>query len=136
MKSQAPSNSDGGQSGPRLDKWLWMIRAYKTRELAAEACRAGRVTADGREAKPAQIVNPGHVVEVRHGILTRRLVMLACPPGRQAAARLGEFIRDETPPEACARAAETRHQQHLAGLVGKSVDKRERRARRAFLDEA
>ncbi len=136
MKIERPPETIGEPNGPRLDKWLWMIRVFKTRELAAEACRAGHVAVNGKEAKPAQCLRPGHAVEVRQGILTRRLVMLVCPPGRQAAARLAEFVRDETPPEIYARAAEARHQQHLAGEAGKSANKRERRVRRAFLNGA
>jgi ribosome-associated heat shock protein Hsp15 len=134
MKSGHASDAISEPNGPRLDEWLWMVRVFKTRDLAAEACKSGHVTVNGRDAKPAQTLRPGQLVEVRQGMLSRRLVMLICPPGRQAAARLGEFVRDETPPEVYARAAEARVQQRLAGAIGKSADKRERRERRAFLD--
>lgn len=134
MQSEHTLDAGGEPKGLRLDKWLWMVRVFKTRDLAADACKSGHVTVNGRDAKPAQALTPGQVVEVRQGIVSRRLVMLLCPPGRQAAARLGEFVRDETPPEVYARAAEIRVQQRLAGAIGKSADKRERRVRRAFLD--
>jgi ribosome-associated heat shock protein Hsp15 len=116
----------------RADKWLWMVRAFKTRELAAEACRAGRIFVDGREVKPAHTLRPGHKVEVRQGVLTRILVVLAAPKSRQGAAKLGDFLRDETPSEDYALAAEIRRQQGLAAGEGKSDDKRERRALRAL----
>lgn len=129
---------ESGESSPavpddaRLDKWLWTVRAYKTRAEAAEACRLGRVMVDGRVAKPAASVRPGLVIEVKVGLVTRRLVVLGVPRGRQGAARLGEFLRDETPPEMYAAARENRVQNLLAGGGGRP-DKRERRARASFL---
>lgn len=109
MKSSPQTPSDTDEKEPvRADKWLWMVRVFKTRELAAEACRAGRVQVDGREVKPAHTLRAGHVVEVRQGALTRRLVVLAAPRARQGAARLGDFLRDETPAEDYAQAAEVR----------------------------
>jgi ribosome-associated heat shock protein Hsp15 len=115
----------------RLDKWLWMVRAFKTRALATEACRAGRVLVDGREAKPAVSVRPGQRVEVRDGLVLRRRVVLGVPSGRQGAARVGDFVRDETPPEQIAEARERRVQHILAGGGGRPT-KRDRRARTAL----
>ena len=117
----------------RLDKWLWMVRLFKTRALATEACRAGRVMVDGREAKPALGVRPGQLVEVKDGLLLRRRRVLGVPPGRRGAASVGEYARDETPPELEAEARERRVQHILAG-GGVRPTKRDRRAREA-LDE-
>ncbi len=119
----------------RLDKWLWSVRAYKTRALAAEACRLGRVTVDGREAKPAAAVRAGQVIEAREGLILRRLVVLGLPRGRQGAARAKEFVRDETPPEAYAAAREQRVQHILAG-GGERPTKRDRRARERLWGES
>ncbi|AKC83538.1 hypothetical protein IMCC26134_13525 [Verrucomicrobia bacterium IMCC26134] len=120
----------------RLDKWLWTVRVFKTRPMAAEACRSGRVQVNGREAKAAHSLRAGQIVEVRVGAVTRKLVMLAVPRGRQAAARLSDFMRDETPPEVYARAAEISREQAQAGAAGKPVGKRDRRARRELWGEA
>jgi len=49
----------------RLDKWLWCARFYKTRALAVDAIKAGRVTVNGQVAKPAKTVNPGDSLVVR-----------------------------------------------------------------------
>ena len=49
----------------RLDRWLWAVRLYKTRQEAVEACRAGRVRIDDQPAKPARMVRPGQIVRVR-----------------------------------------------------------------------
>ena len=119
----------------RLDKWLWMVRVSKTRALAAEACRLGRVKVDGREAKPAHTIRVGQVVEVREGLVTRRLVALGVPRGRQGAALAGQFMRDETPPEMLAAAREQRVQHVLAGGGGRPT-KKDRRARDALRERA
>lgn len=135
MNREKASASCQETDGARLDKWLWTMRVFKTREAAAEACRSGRVEVNGREAKAAHGLRAGQVVEVRQGALRRRLVVIAFPKGRQGAAAVGEFMRDETPPEVYAQAEEIRREQHLAGGAGKSEDKRERRERRALWGE-
>jgi len=132
--------SDTGEASAgedaRLDKWLWMVRVFKTRALAAEACRAVRVKVNGGDAKASHSVRSGQIIEVRTGPLTRKLVALGVPPGRQGAAKLEMFIRDETAPEVYAQAAEQRAQQRLAGAAGKPASKRERRERRELFGDA
>lgn len=46
----------------RLDKWLWAARIYKTRTLAADACKNGRITINGAQAKPSRTVKAGDKV--------------------------------------------------------------------------
>jgi ribosome-associated heat shock protein Hsp15 len=129
---ESQDSSSAALDDARLDKWLWTVRAYKLRAEAAEACRLGRVVVDGRVSKPAASVRAGQLIEVKVGLVTRRLVVLGVPRGRQGAARVGEFLRDETPPEMYAAARENRVQNLLAGGVGRP-DKRDRRARASFL---
>ena len=119
----------------RLDKWLWAVRAYKTRALAAEACRLGRVMVDGREAKPAATVRAGQVIEARQGIVVRRLVALGVPQGRQGPAKARDFVRDETPADVLEAAKQQRVQAIMAG-GGARPTKRARRAREALWKEA
>lgn len=52
----------------RIDKYLWAIRLFKTRSLATDACRAGRVKLNGQNIKPSAIVKPGDVYQVSKGI--------------------------------------------------------------------
>jgi ribosome-associated heat shock protein Hsp15 len=131
-EGDAPDAPDADDA--RLDKWLWTVRAYKTRALAAEACRLGRVSIDGRDAaKPSASVRPGQVIEARQGIVTRRLVVLGVPRGRQGPAKARDFARDETPPEELEAAREQRVQHILAG-GGTRPTKRDRRARAALHD--
>ena len=54
----------------RLDKWLWAVRIYKTRTLAADACKNGRVTINGAQAKPSRTVKTGDEVGVRKSPVT------------------------------------------------------------------
>lgn len=52
----------------RIDKYLWAIRLFKTRSLATDACKAGRVKFNGQNLKPSAIVKIGDVYQVSKGI--------------------------------------------------------------------
>ena len=49
----------------RIDKWMWAVRIFKTRTIAAEACKKGRVTINGALVKAARMVKPGDVIQVK-----------------------------------------------------------------------
>ena len=51
----------------RIDKFLWSIRVYKTRTEAADACRSGKVSVNGAEAKASRDIKAGDTVSVRKG---------------------------------------------------------------------
>jgi ribosome-associated heat shock protein Hsp15 len=61
----------------RIDKWLWAARFYKTRSLATDDIHKGRVQVNGNEVKPARELKPGDTVAIRHGSLTRTVVVRA-----------------------------------------------------------
>lgn len=82
---------------PRLDKWLWSVRVFKTRPLATAACRAGHVKIGDLEAKPGRDVHVGEVVTVRLGLVTRTLRVVALPRSRVAAKQLPDYLADLTP---------------------------------------
>lgn len=112
----------------RLDKWLWAVRLFKTRALATEACRAGRVEVNELPVKPARAVRAGELVTVRQGIVLRTLRVLGSPPSRVGAALVPEFCAELTPPEEFAKARELRVQQILARAPGSGrPTKRDRR---------
>lgn len=83
----------------RLDKWLWAVRLFKTRALAAAACRAGQVKIAGHPAKPAHSVRPGEVIAAQLGVIIRTVRVVSAPPQRVAAKLVPEYLEDLTPPE-------------------------------------
>ena len=83
----------------RIDQWLWAIRVYRSRSLAAEAIRDGAVRANGRTVKPAHEVTPGETIQAMVGPLQRTLVVRGVPPSRVGAARVPEFAAELTTPE-------------------------------------
>ena len=82
---------------PRLDKWLWSVRVFKTRPLATAACHAGKVLLGELEAKPGRNIHVGETVTVRVGALTRTLKVAGLPRSRLAAKQLPEYLTDLTP---------------------------------------
>jgi ribosome-associated heat shock protein Hsp15 len=87
----------------RLDQWLWAVRAFKTRSLAASSIKAGRVEVDGRTAKPAHTMRPGERVTLQMGLgaarWVRTLKVIAMPPSRVGAPLVPQFAEDLTPPK-------------------------------------
>src|SRR3954454_24518457 len=57
--------TEGHTSAVRVDQWVWAVRIFRTRALAAAACRAGHVHVNGRTARPATTVRVGDLVEAR-----------------------------------------------------------------------
>lgn len=112
----------------RIDKWLWCVRVYKTRQQAAEACRTGHVTIDENAVRPARDVRPGDVVEINLGGWRRTLRATAVLGHRVKASALPEFVEDITPPEELERAKERRIQNMLGRPSGAGrPTKRDRR---------
>lgn len=86
-------------SDVRIDKWLWAMRAFKTRNDAAESCRAGRVQVNGVTAKPSREVHIGDVVSFRRVPVTYSYRVLDVVGNRVAAkdvARIAENITPQT----------------------------------------
>ena len=54
----------------RIDKWMWAVRIFKTRTIAAEACKMNRVTINGAYVKASRMIKPGDVVPVSYTHLT------------------------------------------------------------------
>lgn len=83
----------------RLDKWLWAARIFKTRTLAADACKNGRVTINGGQAKPSRSVAAGDEVGVRKPPVTYTFRVLQAIEKRVGAKLLPEVLENITAPE-------------------------------------
>jgi ribosome-associated heat shock protein Hsp15 len=118
----------GPVDDPRLDKWLWNVRVFKTRPLATDACRAGKVLIGELEAKPGRDVHVGEVITVHVGALTRTLKVVAMPKSRVAAKQVPAFMEDLTPPAEYERAKQAGIEHLLARQRGEGrPTKKERR---------
>ena len=113
----------------RIDKWLWAARLLKTRSLAAEAVKGGRVHVDGQRVKPSREVGPGDRVEVAIGQVRRTVVVLGVAQRRGPASEAA-MLYDETPESIAERerlAAERRLAAPPGTDLGARPTKRDRR---------
>ena len=81
----------------RIDKYLWAIRAFKTRSEATDACKGGRVKVGGVNAKPSKEVKSGDVIQVRKGIITFTYKVLQPLERRVGAKLVPEYALNLTP---------------------------------------
>ena len=82
----------------RIDKWLWAVRIYKTRSIAAAACVGGKVRIGGDPVKPARSVRLGEIIIAATGEITRTIRVVNLIERRVAAPQAGECYQDLTPP--------------------------------------
>jgi len=83
----------------RLDKFLWSVRYYKTRSLAADAVKKNRVKVNGDVAKASRDIIPGDAIEVRKDQINLSFKVLQVPNNRIGAKLLTLHIVDTTPKE-------------------------------------
>lgn len=83
----------------RIDKWLWAARIFKTRTIAAEACKKGRVSVNGAQVKPARMVKSGDVINVKKSPITYSFKVLQAIEKRVGAKLLLEIMENVTTPE-------------------------------------
>ncbi|HPK04823.1 MAG TPA: RNA-binding S4 domain-containing protein [Bacteroidales bacterium] len=83
----------------RIDKWLWAIRIYKTRSLASEACRAGKVKISGITVKPSREIKAGDIIVINLSPLTKTVEVLEPIKNRVGAKLVPQFANDLTPQE-------------------------------------
>jgi ribosome-associated heat shock protein Hsp15 len=113
----------------RVDRWLWAARLSKTRSLAAEAVKGGRVHVNGRAVKASRELRPGDVVEMTAGPV-RRTVIVRATAERRGPAREAALLYEETQESIEAReraAAQRRAAGESVANLGARPTKRERR---------
>ena len=86
-------------SEARIDKWLWAARIFKTRTIAAEACKKGRISVNGSQVKPSRMVKPGEVIQVRKPPVTYSFKVLQAIEKRVGAKLVPEILENVTTPD-------------------------------------
>ena len=118
----------------RVDKWLWAARIYKTRSIAADACKNGRVTKNGINVKPAHMVKVGDTVSVRKSPVTYSFKILQAIENRVGAKLIPQVYENVTPPDQY----ELLEMNRIGGFVDRArgtgrPTKKERRSLDAFI---
>ena len=83
----------------RIDKWMWAARIFKTRTVAAEACKKGRISINGAQAKPARMVKAGDIIQVRKPPVTYSFKVLQAIEKRVGAKLVPEIMENITTPD-------------------------------------
>ena len=83
----------------RVDKWLWAVRVFKTRSIATDACKKGRISIAGVTVKPSRTIRVGEVVTVRKPPIEYSFRVVQLLGSRVGAKRVAEFMENVTPRE-------------------------------------
>ena len=121
----------------RIDKWLWAVRIYKTRSIAAEACKKGHITIGDRTAKPAHNIRVGDIVNVKKAPVTYSFKVLKCAENRVGAKLVPELMENITSQEQY----EILEMSKISGFIGRlrgtgRPTKKERRDLDSFVEES
>ncbi len=81
----------------RIDQWLWAARLYKTRTLANQACRGGKVQIEGSAVKPARLLHENEIVEIKQPPIVRRYQVKKLAAKRVSATLARELVEEITP---------------------------------------
>lgn len=84
----------------RIDKYLWCIRFFKTRNQAGTACKKGHVLVNGQQAKPSREILPMDMIRVRKDQINYEIKVLDIPESRVGAKWVSIYMEDQTPKEA------------------------------------
>lgn len=121
----------------RIDKWLWASRIFKTRSVAADACKNGRVTINGVNVKPSRNIKIGDTVSVKKPPITYSFRVLQCIEQRVGAKLVPQIYENITDP----KQYELLEMSHISGFVDRArgtgrPTKKERRSLDAFVEPA
>jgi len=121
----------------RLDKWLWAARIFKTRSIAADACKNGRITMEGVKQKASKMIKEGDIIEVRKPPITYSFKVLKAIQNRVGAKIVPEVMENVTAKEQL----ELLEMNRISGFVGRArgtgrPTKKERRELDDFIQPA
>ena len=83
----------------RIDKWMWATRIFKTRTIAAEACKKGRVSINGSQVKASRTIKLGDVIQVKKSPITYSFKVLKTIEKRIGAKLVQEYMENVTTPD-------------------------------------
>ena len=83
----------------RIDKWLWAVRLFKTRTLASEACKKGKVIIQNIQVKPSRNVKVGDVISIKRNPILFSFKVLALSENRMNAKLVSGFLENVTTPD-------------------------------------
>jgi ribosome-associated heat shock protein Hsp15 len=121
----------------RVDKWLWAARIFKTRSIAADACKNGRITMSGVKQKASKMIKEGDIIEVRKPPITYSFKVLKAIQNRVGAKLVSEVLENVTAKEQL----ELLEMNRISGFVGRArgtgrPTKKERRELDDFIQPA
>lgn len=100
----------------RIDKWLWASRIFKTRTIASEACKKGRISINGTQVKPARMIKPGEVIQVKKPPVTYSFKVLQAIEKRVGPKLVPEVLENVTTPDQY----ELLEMNKISGFVGRA----------------
>ena len=120
----------------RIDKWLWAARIFKTRTIAAAACKKGQGSMKGAQLKPSRTIREGDVIDVRKPPITYSFRVLQAIEKRVGAKLIPEILENVTAPEQY----EILEMAKISGFVGRAKGlgrptKKDRRSLDSFTSE-
>lgn len=83
----------------RIDKWLWAVRLYKTRSLAAEACKKGKVLIQNVSVKPSRAIKIGDIIQIKQNPVLYSFKVLELAQNRMNAKLVPGFMENVTTPD-------------------------------------
>ncbi|MBQ9533494.1 MAG: RNA-binding S4 domain-containing protein [Prevotella sp.] len=123
------------QETARIDKWLWAARIFKTRSVAVDAIKNGRVTIQGVNVKPSRLIKAGEVIDVKKPPITYSFRVLQPIEQRVGAKLVPEILENVTDP----KQYEILEMSRISGFIDRArgtgrPTKKERRAIDSFID--
>ena len=114
----------------RIDKWLWSVRIFKTRTIAADACKKGRISVNGVQVKPSKTVKEGDTVQVKKPPVTYSFKVLQAIENRVGAKLVPDMMENITPKDWCQTGTGYDGKHHSQGPVRSAGDEPHRRIRK------
>ena len=123
--------SDEGPGAARIDRWLFGVRLFKSRSLAAQAVTGGKVHINGERVKPSRELRPGDLVTFVRGAVEFECTVAAIPARRGPATEAAQCYV-ETPASAARRAEFAQRMKIASGLTPRPAERPDKHGRAAL----